>query len=205
VARRWESLGAPRLHVVDLDGARGGQPLQAGAMAAICRAVRIPVEVSGGLRRIEDVVAAFEYGAQRVQFGSAAVRDPALVREAVFRYPGRIVVSIDGREGEVVTDGWEQRSGIEVFELAQRMVDAGVPRLMVTDISRDGTLEAPNFDLLAQLVASLPVPIVASGGVSKVEHLARLAAIGCEGAIVGRALYEGTIELPKALEAVRAC
>lgn len=202
-ALRWQSLGAPRLHVVDLDGARAGHPVNHETMAAICAALEIPVEVSGGIRDMDTIVAAFAYSAARVQLGSAAVRNPGLVRDAIARYPADIVVSIDGRDGEVRTDGWLQGSGITVQALAQQMVDLGVPRLMVTDIGRDSTLTEPNFELLAQLVTSLPVPIVASGGVGEVEHLRRLARIGCEGAIVGKALYEGTVDLAEALAAVR--
>ena len=204
VALRWRDLGAPRLHVVDLDGAREGKPLNHEVMAAICKAVDIPVEVSGGLRTMETIDAAVAYGADRVQLGSAAVRDPDLVRQAVARYPGRIVVSIDARAGEVVTDGWVQGTGRGVLDLARAMVEAGVPRLMFTDVGRDSTLTEPNFEALAELVRELPVPVVASGGVAHVDHLRRLAEIGCEGAIVGKALYEGLVELPVALSAVGA-
>lgn len=203
VARRWESLGALRLHVVDLDGARAGTPANQVTIKAICAAIQIPVEVSGGIRDIAGIDAAFAYGAGRVQLGSAAVRDPALVQTAVQHYPGDICVSIDGRDGEVRIDGWTSGSGVTIQVLAAQMVELGVPRLMVTDIGRDSTLTEPNFELLAELVRTLPVPIVASGGVSTVAHLRRLADIGCEGAIVGKALYEGMVELPAALEAVR--
>ena len=202
-AKRWESLGAPRLHVVDLDGAKAGAPANHAVMAAICAAVAVPVEVSGGIR--DDWPRsrrAFAYGASRVQLGSAAVRDPALVREAVSRFGDRIVVSIDCRDGEVRTDGWIGRTGVTVFELAKAMVAAGVARIMVTDIGRDSTLTEPNFELLERLVRELPIPVVASGGVATIEDLRKLAAIGCEGAIVGKALYEGTVDLREALEAV---
>jgi len=202
VARRWRDLGAPRLHVVDLDGARDGAPVNAHIMAAICRELDIGVEVSGGLRTMESIDAAVAYGAGRIQLGSAAVRDPELVRQAVARYPGRIVVSIDARDGEVVTDGWLKGTGRGVLQLAAVMIEAGVPRIMFTDVGRDSTLTEPNFDVLAALVRELPVPVVASGGVAHVDHLRRLAGIGCEGAVVGKALYEGWIELPEALTAV---
>ena len=172
-------------------------------MAAICEAVAVPVEVSGGIREIAAVEGAFAYGASRVQLGSAAVRDPALVREALSRFGEGIVVSIDCRDGEVRTDGWIGRTGVTVFELAKAMVEAGVARIMVTDIGRDSTLTEPNFELLERLVRELPIPVVASGGVAKIEDLRKLAAIGCEGAIVGKALYEGTVDLREALEAVR--
>ncbi|MBI5949310.1 MAG: 1-(5-phosphoribosyl)-5-[(5-phosphoribosylamino)methylideneamino]imidazole-4-carboxamide isomerase [Chloroflexi bacterium] len=202
MARKWEALGAPRLHVVDLDGARGGAPVNDAIMARICAALAIPVEVSGGIRTLDAVDAAFAYGAARVQLGSAAVRDPELVRQAAARHPGAIVVSIDAKGGEVVTDGWLKGTGQGALELAKRMVELGVPRIMFTDIGRDGALTEPNFEALEAFVRELTVPVVASGGVAKVEHLVRLAEIGCEGAIVGKALYEGAVDLPEALAAV---
>jgi phosphoribosylformimino-5-aminoimidazole carboxamide ribotide isomerase len=203
VAVRWQSLGAPRLHVVDLDGARAGAPANQSTIEAICAAIDIPVEVSGGIRDMAGIEAAFAYGAERVQLGSAAVRDPELVRAAIERHPHDICVSIDGCDGEVRIDGWTAGSGVTMEALAAQMVELGVPRLMVTDIGRDSTLTEPNFELLAGLVRTLPVPIVASGGVSNTEQLRRLADIGCEGAIVGKALYEGTVDLQQALAAVR--
>jgi len=202
VARRWQSLGALLIHVVDLDGARSGAPGNQDVIAAICAAVSVPVEVSGGFRSLETIRAAFAYGAKRVQIGSAAVRDPALVRAAVAAHPAGVVVSIDALDGEVRTDGWTEAGGINVLDLARQMAAAGVPRIMFTDIGRDGTLSSPNFEALAGLVAALEVPVVASGGVSTIEHLQRLAEIGCEGAIVGKALYEGTLDLAAALAAI---
>src|SRR5690606_36166294 len=126
--------------------------------AAICGAVSVPVEVSGGMRSIERIAAAFEQGAGRVQLGSAAVRDPELVREAAAKFPGLIVVSIDARNGEVMTDGWTVGSGVPAIELAHTMVEAGVPRIMYTDISRDGSLSGPNLESLATMVRELTVP-----------------------------------------------
>lgn len=202
VARRWESLGGPIIHVVDLDGAKDGTPANHGVMAKICAAVSVPVEVSGGMRSIEQVRGAFAYGAGRVQIGSAAVRDPGLVRAAVAEFGERIVVSIDARDGEVRTDGWLQGSGVRALDLAEAMAEAGVGRVMFTDIGRDGTMGEPNFAALEELVRALPIPVVASGGVSRIEHLVRLAEIGCEGAIVGKALYEGAFALDEAIATV---
>lgn len=202
VARQWAGLGAPRLHVVDLDGARDGAPRNQEVMAAICRSVDIPVEVSGGIRTLGAIAAALAYGAGRVQLGSVAVKDPALTREAISRFGEAIVVSIDARDGEVRTDGWLHGSNIRAIDLARELAAAGVARLMFTDIGRDGMLTEPNFDAYRELVAALPCPVVASGGVSRVEHLVRLARLGCEGAIVGKSLYEGAFTLPEALTAV---
>ena len=202
VAKRWASLGAPRIHVVDLDGAKDGAPAQPEVMGAICRAVDVPVEVSGGMRRIEHIRAAVEYGAGRVQLGSAAVKDPSLVHAAVAEFGEAIVVSIDARNGMVQTDGWLEASTVRAFELAKAMAEAGVARVMFTDIGRDGMLTEPNYAAYEELVAGLHCPVVASGGVSRLDHLVRLARIGCEGSIVGKALYEGSFTLPEALEAV---
>lgn len=202
VAKRWASLGAPRIHVVDLDGAKDGGPAQSTVMAAICRAVDVPVEVSGGMRRIEHVRQAIDYGAGRVQLGSAAVKDPALVHESVREFAERIGVSIDAREGMVQTDGWLEASTVRALDLAKAMAEAGVARVMFTDIGRDGMLTEPNYAAYEELVAELPCAVVASGGVSRIEHLVRLARIGCEGSIVGKALYEGSFTLPDALTAV---
>ena len=202
VAKRWEALGAPRIHVVDLDGAKDGAPAQSAVMAAICRAVTVPVEVSGGMRCIEHVRGAVAYGAGRVQLGSAAVKDPALVHAAVAEFGDAIVVSIDAREGMVQTDGWLEASKVRAFDLAQAMAEAGVARVMFTDIGRDGMLTEPNYAAYEELVTGLNCAVVASGGVSKVDHLLRLARIGCEGSIVGKALYENAFTLPDALAAV---
>lgn len=204
VAMRWAELGAPRIHVVDLDGAKEGRPAQSTTMAAICAAVGVPVEVSGGMRTIDDVSKAISYGASRVQLGSAAIKNPKLVKDAVERFPGAIVVSIDAREGLVQTDGWLESSTVRGVDLAREMARAGVPRIMFTDIGRDGMLSEPNYGAYEELLGAVSCPVVASGGVSKVEHLVRLASLGCEGSIVGKALYESAFTLPEALAAVVA-
>jgi len=202
VAERWAALGAPRLHVVDLDGAKEGAPRNQEVMAAICQAVAIPVEVSGGIRSIGAIAAALAYGATRVQLGSIAIKDPALNRQAIARFGEAIVIAIDAKDGEVRTDGWLQGSNVRAIDLARELAAAGVARLMFTDIGRDGMLTEPNFGAYRELLAAVNCPVVASGGVSKVDHLVRLAEIGCEGAIVGKSLYEAAFTLPEALQAV---
>lgn len=202
VAERWAALGAPRLHVVDLDGAKEGAPRNQEVMAAICQAVAIPVEVSGGIRSIGAIAAALAYGATRVQLGSVAIKDPALTRQAIARFGEAIVIAIDAKDGEVRTDGWLQGSNVRAIDLARELAAAGVARLMFTDIGRDGMLTEPNFGAYRELLAAVNCPVVASGGVSKVDHLVRLAEIGCEGAIVGKSLYEAAFTLPEALQAV---
>jgi len=205
VAREWEAQGAPRLHVVDLDGAREGRPVNRAEVAAICEAVSIPVEVSGGLRTMEDLEAAAELGAGRLQLGSAAVRNPELVNAAAERFPGMVVVAVDTRAGEALTEAWREGSGADALTLAKEIVARGAPRIMVTDVARDGALEGPNVALAAEFAAALSVPVVASGGVTTADDLRALAETGCEGAIVGKALYEGRFTLAEALGAVAAC
>ncbi|MEP6870745.1 MAG: 1-(5-phosphoribosyl)-5-[(5-phosphoribosylamino)methylideneamino]imidazole-4-carboxamide isomerase [Anaerolineaceae bacterium] len=203
MARKWEALGAPRLHVVDLDGAKQGRPVNHAVIEQICVAVKIPVEVSGGIRDIATIELAFVRGASQVQLGSIAVQSPNLVLEAVERWGSDIVVAVDARDGEVRTDGWTAGSGLPALQFAQTMAGAGVTTIMFTDIGRDSTLTEPNFEELEVLVRTLPqCRIVASGGVAQVAQLVRLGEIGCSGAIVGKALYEGTVDLPEALAAV---
>lgn len=204
MARSWVEQGAQMLHVVDLDGAKAGSPNEVNrrAMAAICEAVDVPVEVSGGMRTAGAVATAVAYGAKRVQLGSVAVKDPHLTRELIERFGDMIVVSIDAKDGEVKTDGWLQGSGVRAIDLAREMAAAGAVRIMFTDISRDGSLSEPNFAAYEELVGALPCKVVASGGVATVEHLVRLAEVGCEGAIVGKSLYERAFTLGEALRAV---
>ncbi len=203
MGQKWESLGAPLIHVVDLDGAKEGARTQRAIIAAICAGVAVPVEVAGGLRSREAILEAVHDGAGRIQLGSAAVRDPELVAWAVRELGEKLVVSIDARNGEVMTQGWTEGSGLTVIALARQMVAAGVPRLMVTDIGRDGTFEGSNVELYRELVRELSAPIVASGGVTTVEDLRQLREAGCEGVIVGKALYEGRIDLQDAIAALR--
>ena len=203
VARQWASLGAPLIHVVDLDGAKDGTPANADLIAAICAAVTVPVEVSGGIRSLANVAGAIDRGAGRVQLGSSAVSDPDLVVAACARFPGRIVVSIDARNGEVMTDGWLRGSGVTAIDLARQMAAAGAPRMMYTDIGRDGAMQGPNIEALREMVAAVAIPVVASGGISTLDQLREVIATGAEGAIIGKALYEGRITLPDALATAR--
>ena len=205
VARQWETEGASRLHVVDLDGARAGRPMNTEVMHRICAALSIPVEVSGGLRTLDALDEAAGYGASRLQIGSVAAREPERVKDFVAKHGDKIVVSIDARNDEVMTDGWERASGVGALSLAKKMADYGVARVMVTDISRDGALQGPNVAGMRRFVEQLEIPVVASGGVKELSNLVDLAATGCEGVIVGTALYEGKFALPEALEAVAGC
>ena len=201
-AERWAGEGAPRLHIVDLDGAREGRPVNDGAVRAIIAAVAAPVQVAGGVRDLDAIERWLAAGADRVVLGTAAVRDPALAQEAARRHGERIAVSVDGRDGLFAAEGWREQTDERVEELLRRFYELGVRRFIYTDIGVDGTLTAPNYAAVAALVRATSAPLFAAGGVAEVAHLVRLAALGVEGAIVGRALYEGRVRLPEALAAV---
>jgi len=203
MARHWASLGAPRLHVVDLDGAREGRAVNTPIIAAICNALAIPVEVGGGLRTLEAVQAVLNAGADRAILGTAALKDPDLVRQACERFGERIVVGVDARGGHVAVQGWLQISTTRAVDLMRQMQAAGVQRFIYTDIGRDGTLEGPNIQGLQDLLHAITAPIIASGGVSSLEDVRRLSTTGVEGVIIGQALYTGALNLPEALAALR--
>jgi phosphoribosylformimino-5-aminoimidazole carboxamide ribotide isomerase len=204
VARAWADGGAPRLHVVDLDGARAGAPAHLAALQAITAAVAIPVEFGGGIRAHAAAEAALAAGAERVIVGTAAIEEPALARELAAALGPRLVLGVDARDGLVATRGWLSGSGVAATELVAQAAAWGVQRIIFTDIGRDGTLTEPNYASLEAVIAAADVPVIASGGVAEVEHLRRLRALGAEGAIVGKALYDGAIRLEDALAAVRS-
>jgi phosphoribosylformimino-5-aminoimidazole carboxamide ribotide isomerase len=207
VARRFLADGAEWLHVVDLDGAQAGSPANRALVqriAAIAAESRVNVELGGGIRSLETARAALETGIARVIFGTAAVERPELVREAVDTFGAEAVVAgIDARQGIVATRGWVQSSQVRAIDLAQRMVDLGVTRFIYTDVERDSTLSEPNFEEVASLARAVPAHVIAAGGVTTAEQIARLAQMELEGAIVGSALYAGKITLPEALAAAK--
>ena len=202
-ARAWQEAGFAWLHVVDLNGAFAGRPVNAEAVAAILAAVTIPVQLGGGIRDMVGIENWLAAGVRRVILGSAAVKSPALVRQACRTFPGRIVVGIDARDGNVATEGWAETSSIRALDLALSLEDAGVAAIVYTDIGRDGMLSGLNLDQTVALGSSLATPVIASGGVGGLQDLAdlRLAAAGTriEGVIVGRALYDGRVEPAAAL------
>lgn len=205
VARQWEQQGATRLHVVDLDGAKAGHPVNQDAIAAIVRAIDIPVQVGGGLRDRAAVTELLNLGVQRAILGTVAVEQPDLVSELCAAFPGQIAVGIDARNGKVATRGWLETSEILATDLAQQMADRGVATIIYTDIHRDGTLEGPNLEALRELARAIGIPIVASGGVSSVTDLLSLLSLeplGVTSVIVGRALYTGDVVMREALRAV---
>ena len=202
VALRWQSLGAPRLHIVDLDGASRGELCHASLVEEMARAVQIPLQLGGGLRRLDVIEQVLGFGVERAILGTVAIEDHGLVREVCQRFNERIVVSIDAIEGFVASHGWREKTTIAATELVEEMTSLGVGRFIYTDITRDGTLTEPNFDAIADLINKTNLPLIASGGIAKLEHLQRLAELGVEGAIIGRALYTGDIDLGEALRTI---
>ncbi len=207
VARAFAIAGAPWIHVVDLDAARLGEPANLAAIEAITSAVACPVQVGGGVRSAEAAGALLLAGAARVVVGTAAVERPALVDELCAANPGRIAVGLDAWGRDVATRGWTESSGTDLLELAQAFEAVGVAAIVVTEISRDGTMEGPDLDQLASVLAATELPVIASGGVGGLPDLAALGGLEVQGrrlagAVVGRALYEGRFTLAEALAAV---
>ena len=200
VARGWKELGAARLHVVDLDGAFAGEPKQSALVAQIVDAVApVPVELGGGLRDLRDVAAALATGVRWAVVGTRAALDRAFLREVCRRHDGRIIVAVDARGSRVAVKGWTEVVDDTVADVGARARDAGAAALLYTDVSRDGTEIGPNLEETNALAREVEMPILASGGVGRVEDLRRLAAIpGVVGAVVGRALYTGAIDLRQA-------
>jgi phosphoribosylformimino-5-aminoimidazole carboxamide ribotide isomerase len=201
-ARSFEEQGFEYLHVVDLNGAFAGESVNGAAVDAILKAVRMPVQLGGGIRTLAQIEAWLARGITRVILGTVAVRDPALVKEAAAKFPGRIAVGVDARGGKVAVEGWAQTSELSVVELARRFEGAGVAALIYTDIDRDGVLAGINWDATLALARAVTIPVIASGGLASMDDIARLAspeAQVLEGAISGRALYDGRIDAPRAL------
>ena len=204
VARRWAAFGPPRLHVVDLDAARTGTPVNEDLIVAIAGALSIPVQVGGGIRHEAIARRYLDAGLARVVLGTAAVRDPELVERLIARAADSVVVAVDARDGIVRTEGWTASGEVTAVDLVSRMTALGVRRFLYTDIARDATLTEPNYAALRHLIASTSAAVIASGGVARVEQLPRLAAASAEGAIIGRALYTGDVDLAEALRVVRS-
>jgi phosphoribosylformimino-5-aminoimidazole carboxamide ribotide isomerase len=208
VASRFVSAGVRRLHIVDLEGAKHGRPVQGDAIKRILEVVGdLPVQLGGGLRTLEGVDAALGWGLDRVILGTAALRDPELVKQAAGKYPGRVVVGIDAREGRVAVEGWLEASETTAVDLARRFEDAGVAAIVYTDIARDGMLTGPNIEATVALAESVGIPVIVSGGVATnddVVQAARFIDQGICGVIVGRAIYTGAVDLDRALRQIEA-
>jgi len=201
-ALEWQNQGAELLHIVDLDGAFAGEPKNRTAIEAILKAITIPAQLGGGIRDLETIEAYLSLGLSRVIIGTAAQRNPELVREACARFPGRIVVGIDAKNGRVAVQGWAEVTDITAVELARKFEDCGVTAIIYTDISRDGMLQGPNLEATQALAESVAIPVIASGGVSSLEDIERLMIIersGVTGVITGKAIYTGAIRLGEAI------
>ena len=199
-ARAFADAGAEWIHVVDLNGAFAGRPVNAPAVEAILRAVKLPVQLGGGIRDMATIEAWLERGIARVILGTVALKDPDLVIEACRRFPHRVAVGIDAKGGRVAVEGWAETADITVTELALKFEDAGVAAIIYTDIDRDGVLSGPNVAATAELARAIATPVIASGGVSSLDDLRALKAVGgLAGVISGRALYDGRIDLAAAL------
>jgi phosphoribosylformimino-5-aminoimidazole carboxamide ribotide isomerase len=203
VAKGYEAAGAPWVHVVDLDAARSGRPENRSVVAAVAGSVGVPVQSGGGVRSEEAAEALLSAGVRRVVIGTAALRDPELVRRLAAAWPGRIAVGIDGRGGEAAVQGWTEGSGVSVLDAVAHFEDAGVAAVIVTDIGRDGTLTGPDLTGLAAVLDRTSIDVIASGGVGSLDDLRSLAGLGrLSGVIVGKALYEGVFTVE---EAIAAC
>ncbi|MBV8663050.1 MAG: 1-(5-phosphoribosyl)-5-[(5-phosphoribosylamino)methylideneamino]imidazole-4-carboxamide isomerase [Hyphomicrobiales bacterium] len=206
-ARAFAAQGFDWLHVVDLDGAFAGKPMNASAVERILASVTMKVQLGGGVRDMKTVNGWLEKGVARVIIGTAAVEDPAFVQEAARLYPGRIAVGIDAREGRVAVDGWAKTSDISALDFGRRFEDAGVAALIYTDISRDGVLQGLNIAATVALAEAVDIPVIASGGLASIDDVKRLLEPDCArlaGAISGRALYDGRLDPREALALIRA-
>ncbi len=197
---RWHTLGATRLHVIDLDGAETGELKNIEIIKQI--AAFSPIQVGGGIRTMEAIESLIKINVDRVIMGTIAVEKPELVKEACHRFGEMIIGGIDVRDGKVAIRGWQQQTELELIEYAQSLAKLGVGRFIFTDISRDGTLTEPNFTQTFELIDTLRLPVIASGGIASLIHLQIMEKLGAEGTIIGKALYTGSINLKKALEAV---
>lgn len=205
VALQWAEAGATRLHLVDLDGAKQGYPINLDTIEAVVKSLSIPVQVGGGLRDRTQVARLINLGVNRVILGTIAVENPQLVGELCQEFPGQILVGIDARNGKVATRGWLETSEVDAKALGQKMAKLGVSTLIYTDIHRDGTGQGPNLEAMRDLAQVLSIPIIASGGVSSLTDLLSLLSLeplGVTGVIVGRALYTGAVDLSEAIRAI---
>ncbi len=205
-ALEWQKQGAELLHIVDLDGAFAGEPKNRAAIEAIVGAINIPTQLGGGIRDLATVEAYLSLGVGRVILGTAAQRNPELVKEACAKFPGRIVVGIDAKAGMVAVQGWAEVTGVTAVELAKQFEGYGVAAIIYTDIARDGMLQGPNLEATKALAEAISIPVIASGGVSTLKDIENLMAIessGVTGVITGKAVYTGAIKLAEAIALTR--
>ncbi|NSX54192.1 1-(5-phosphoribosyl)-5-[(5-phosphoribosylamino)methylideneamino]imidazole-4-carboxamide isomerase [Parasulfitobacter algicola] len=205
-AMAFQNAGCEWLHLVDLNGAFAGTPVNGGAVTAILDQAKVPAQLGGGIRDMATIEAWLSKGLARVILGTVAVEDPDLVRTAAKAFPGQVAVGLDARDGRVATRGWAEETDIQVIDLARKFEDAGIAAIIYTDINRDGAMQGPNIPATAALANAVSIPIIASGGVSSIDDLIALKNCGAplNGAISGRALYDGAIDLPSALSVLKA-
>ncbi len=205
-AKAFEDAGCEWLHLVDLNGAFAGEPVNAAPVEAILKTVKVPAQLGGGIRDLATIERWLDKGLRRVILGTVAVENPALVKEAAKKFPGQVAVGIDARGGMVATRGWATETDIEATELARRFEDAGVAAIIYTDINRDGAMQGPNVEATADLARAVSIPVIASGGISSMDDLRALKNCGAplDGAISGRALYDGAIDVAEAVRLLKA-
>ena len=197
MALRWESEGGEYIHVVDLDGAKAGQGVNAAIIADICKSVKVPVQTGGGIRSMEDIDTKINAGVARVIIGTQAVKNPQLVEEAVKKYGDKIAVGIDAKNGYVAVAGWEEVSTETAIDFAKKMEKIGVKTIIYTDIATDGTLAGPNVEAMREMASAVSMDVIASGGIGCEADIESLKATGVEGVIVGKALYTDRVDLKK--------
>lgn len=201
MARKWVNQGGQFLHLVDLDGARDGRPANLASVEAILAEVDVPCELGGGVRDEETIEKLLEMGLARVVVGTRALKEPDWFRGVCRKFPGQVALGVDARDGKVATDGWLETSETSAVELARQLAGEPLAAIIYTDIATDGMMAGPNVRAMAEMQASVEVPVIASGGVTTVDDVARLAAAGMAGCIIGRTLYEGKLTLAEALAA----
>ncbi len=205
-ALAWQSQGARRLHLVDLDGAKTGLPINDSCIREIVRALNIPIQIGGGIRTVERTEELINLGLDRVILGTVAIENPDLVKNLAKRNPGKIVIGIDAKRGKVATHGWINQSNILATELAKSFQGSGIEAIISTDISTDGTLQGPNLEAMKEIATASNIPVIASGGIGSISDLLSLVALkpyGITGVIIGRALYDGAVDLKEAMKAVK--
>jgi phosphoribosylformimino-5-aminoimidazole carboxamide ribotide isomerase len=203
MARHWIEQGATFLHIVDLDGAKAGHPVNGESIQRIVQAVDVPCQLGGGLRSEEHIAQALAWGLHRVVIGTKAVNDPTWLQGISHRFPGQIAIGIDAKDGRVAIEGWLEVSNRPAVDLARHCADWPLAAIIYTDIARDGMLAGPNLEALAEMAKAVKLPVIASGGVTTLDDLRRLAQLNLTGCIIGRALYEGRLRLPEAINCVQ--
>jgi phosphoribosylformimino-5-aminoimidazole carboxamide ribotide isomerase len=198
-ARRWEASGATHIHVVDLDGARNGEPTNLDAIGRIRSAVGAKIQVGGGIRNLDHARALIDLGVDRIILGSAIVSNPDAVRDMAGAFPGRVAAGLDARDGRLATDGWLAQSDVQATDAARDLIQLGISTIIYTDIRRDGTLAGPNLEALSEMIATEGAKIIASGGIGTIHDVRAVADAGAAGVIIGRALYDGRVDLAEAL------